>query len=103
MPYGMLVLDDGTEVPFEVEGPYIGPVSDEGLIMDLRHRFDSVIKIVMQTAEKFNEGLKDTAVSARPSRFKIKFGLKLTADAGVVFAKSGTEGSFEITLQWGEA
>ena len=36
----------------------------------------------------------------KPDEIEIKFGVKLTAEAGVVFAKAATEGNFEITLIW---
>jgi Trypsin-co-occurring domain 1 len=37
---------------------------------------------------------------ARPKEFELSFGVKLNAEAGVVFSKMGSEGSFQITLRW---
>jgi hypothetical protein len=101
MPYGTIVMENGQEVLFELEGPYRGPVSDEGIVRGLQERFDRVMALVQETAQSTRSTLASMAEDAKPSEYEIKFGLKLTADAGVVFAKAGTEGTFEVTLRWG--
>lgn len=35
-----------------------------------------------------------------PDEINIKIGLKFTAEAGVIFAKSSTEGNLEISITW---
>jgi len=101
MPYGTIVMKDGNEIMFEIdEGQYIGPVSEDGVVRDLRARFDSVMALVQETAHSAYTGLADMAEDVKPGEYELKFGLKLTADAGVVFAKVGSEGTFEMTLRW---
>src|SRR3712207_2295993 len=101
MPYGTIVMEDGHEVLFEIEeGQYIGPVSQEGVVQGLRERFDKVMDLVQETAHSTRTALANMADDAKPSEYELKFGLKLTADAGVVFAKVGSEGTFEMTLRW---
>src|SRR3712207_4905916 len=103
MPYGKLVMQTGEEVLFEFEGPYVGPVSDEGVLVGLQERFDKVMELVQQTARSTHSALQDMPKPSMPDQYEVKFGLKLTAEAGVVFAKMGSEGTFEITLRWGAA
>ena len=69
-------------------------------------------KVVEQTAEQIESAVNKTTQIAegaaqkiskmdyKPDEFQIKFGIKLTAEAGVVFAKAATEGNFEIVLTW---
>jgi hypothetical protein len=35
-----------------------------------------------------------------PDTVKIEFGVKLTAEAGVVIAKAATEANFKLSLEW---
>ena len=51
---------------------------------------DEVKPVAFTIAEKFHDLTADG--------IEIKFGLKLTADAGMVFAKVGSEVTFEVTL-----
>jgi hypothetical protein len=101
MPYGTIVMDSGDKVLFEVEGPYVGPVSDEGVLLKLEQRFDHIMDVVQQTAQSAHSTLEKIPKPSRPTEYEVKFGLKITADAGAVFAKVGTEGTFEMTLRWG--
>jgi hypothetical protein len=101
MPYGKIVMETGEEVLFEFEGPVVGPVSDEGVLVGLQERFDKVMEMVRQTAQSTHSALENMPKPSMPDQYELKFGLKLTAEAGVVFAKMGSEGTFEITLRWG--
>jgi hypothetical protein len=47
--------------------------------------------------------LRDTLLAAKPSEMEVTFGLKLTAQAGVVIAKTVGECNFAITLRWPQA
>ena len=47
--------------------------------------------------------LRDTLLAAKPSEMEVTFGLKLTAQAGVVIAKTAGECNFAITLRWPQA
>ena len=44
-----------------------------------------------ETAEGAFTGINNIAGEARPDEITLRFAIKLTADAGVVFAKAGTE------------
>lgn len=79
---------------------------------DGRTRVGGGSKIVEKTKEEMEEMINATSGFAqdaaknisrmdyKPDEIQIKFGVKLTAEAGVVFAKAATEGNFEFTLTW---
>jgi hypothetical protein len=35
-----------------------------------------------------------------PDKVQLEFGVKLTAEAGVVIAKAATEANFKLSLEW---
>jgi hypothetical protein len=99
LPYGKIIMDSGREVLFEIEGPITGPVSN-GVASCLRKRFGEIMEVIKETAESAYSGLERIEIRARPDEYEIKFGLKLNAGADAIFAKAGSEGSFEVTLRW---
>lgn len=48
--------------------------------------------------EKMVPRLRDIAHA--PQDIEMRFGLKITAETGIVFAKGAAEGVFEVTLRW---
>jgi hypothetical protein len=85
---------------FEIEGPSIGPVSSKGIVADLHKSFDEVMQLVNETAQSVHEGFRRIPNNARPNESEVCFGIKFNTDFGVVFAKIGAEGTFQITLRW---
>lgn len=55
---------------------------------------DKVVPLATTALEKLKE--------ASPKGVEIKFGLKLSADAGVILSTVGAEVNFEVTMKWGE-
>jgi hypothetical protein len=100
MPYGKIIMDNGAEILFQVEGPYVGQVSDEGIIHSLQTKFSTVLDIIKETAINSYTGLQKIPEHAKPQEFEILFGVTITAEAGAVFAKMGSGGTFEVTLRW---
>lgn len=100
MSYGKIKMADGSNVLFEIDEQYVGEVSDDGIVQGLQQKFSSVFNLAKTTAENaYGEFLK-IEEKTRPDAFEVSFGIKLTGEAGVVFAKAGTEGTFQITLKW---
>ena len=95
-----VVMDDGSEALFQIDGPFVGQVSDEGLVQDLQYRFTSVLNLVKKTAESSYTALSQIEASAKPDEFEFSFGVKLTGEAGIAFAKAGAEGTFQVKLTW---
>ena len=102
MSYGTLDMGDGTQVLLEVETPERRNVrlSERGVIQDLNEQFAKVMDIARSTAISAHGGYCSIPDVARPKEFELSFGIKLNAEAGVVFAKTGSEGSFQLTLRW---
>lgn len=100
MSYGKIKMNSGAEVLFEVSEPVTGPVSKNGVATKLQKNFADIMEVVKETAESAHEGLQKIEKAAKPNEYEITFGLKLSANAGVIFAQAGSEGSFQITLKW---
>jgi hypothetical protein len=100
MPYAKIVMDSGTEFLYELDGPIVGRVSDEGVIQGLQETFGRIMGLVKETAQSAWNGLQNIQESSRPNELGVSFGVKVTAQAGVVFASAGTEGAFTVTMKW---
>jgi hypothetical protein len=61
---------------------------------EMENMIDVTSGFAQEAAEKISK------MVYKPDEIQIKFGVKLTAEAGVVFAKAATEGNFEFTLTW---
>lgn len=99
-------LEDGTQFLVEVDEPEGAAVErvaiDTGkMVLQAKKSFEDAIEIVKPVASvlisKMKEGLTTPA-----SEVEIKFGLKLTAEAGAIIASVGGDVNFEITLKWKE-
>lgn len=102
-------LKNGTDVFFEVPTPTgkkaIQPVGTgigdkiyqvaDGAAGTFEQALEKVKPIAETVMEKLVGGLTTPA-----DEVEVKFGLNLTADAGVVFSSVGGEVSFEVTLKW---
>ena len=99
--YGKIKMKSGNDILFETkELVEEGRVSSGGIVTRLQGNFEDIIKVIKETAESAHDGLQNIENAAKPNEYEISFGLKLNANAGVVFAQAGSEGSFQITLKW---
>lgn len=98
--YGKIKMQSGHEILFEVSEPEEGHVSAEGIVTGLQKNFEDIMNAVKETAESTYEGLQKIEKAVKPNEYEISFGLKLSANAGVIFAQTGGEGSFQVTLKW---
>ena len=95
-------LEDGTTFIVEVDEP-----EDTGIQRISRHRRD-----IFQATESLGQALeqmkpvaceiveKFSSLATPADEVEVKFGLKLTADLGAIFAAVGSEVNYEITLRW---
>lgn len=99
-------LKDGTKFLVEVEEPSGAAVEraaiDSGeMVLQAKQTFEEAIDTVKPVASvlvnKFKQGLTTPA-----DEVEIKFGLKLNAAAGAIFASVGGDVNFEVTLKWKE-
>lgn len=98
-------LEDGTNFLVEVEYPKEGGLESVaapfGIGQIKKAKGSSLEKMLDQVrpiASTIAENLKGLTTPA--DEVAVKFGLKLTADTGVVFASLGSEVTYEICLQW---
>lgn len=99
-------LEDGTtEVYFEVPKPRSGSaiqnvgVNIGGTVYKATESFEKAIDKIQPVANAVMSRLK-SGLTTPANEIEVKFGLNLTADAGVVFSSVGGEVSFEVTLKW---
>lgn len=61
-------------------------------------QMDEAINVAQQVAGRAAQQL--STMDNRPDEVQLKLGLKFTVEAGVLIAKTATEGNLEITLTW---
>jgi hypothetical protein len=101
-------LEDGTAFFVEVDQP---PVTRGGGVrrvaaprinrtvyeasQTLEEALDQVKPVISKVAERLKSGLTTPA-----NEVEVTFGLKLSAEAGVIFSSVGGEVTFEVKLKW---
>ena len=90
---------DAVLVEVEADEPEISPVSRTGDVIDsAATSFDGALVHVRKAASTALALFRDMEV--RPDGVQVEFGVKLTAQAGAVIAKTGMDGHLKITLAW---
>jgi hypothetical protein len=73
-------------------------VRADGVVADAKEKFDEALQTVNAAAESalgvFRSG------SANPENIEIEFGIKLSAQAGAVIARTAVEGHLLVRLSW---
>ncbi|GCB46581.1 CU044_2847 family protein [Streptomyces sp. NL15-2K] len=98
---------DGTVLRVEVDGP---PAPyDGGAYEPVRRRREggtaAVADSLRQAVDRVRPAAQDVLNSLRampeaPDRVALEFGVKLSADAGVVLARASSEAHFKVLLEW---
>lgn len=96
-------LEDGTTFLVEVDEPESSAIQRVALpsgqlVVKAQESFEKALEQVKPVASTIISKLHNLNTPA--SEVEVKFGLKLTADAGAVFTSVGGEVSYEITLKW---
>lgn len=68
------------------------------LVESLGETFQASLARLRPLADALREQFD--ALTERPDEVGVEFGLKVTADAGVVIAHTSGEANFKVTLQW---
>ena len=99
-------LEDGTTFLVEVPKPINEDAVEEVSILDepvlkakqtFEEALDKVVPVASAAMERLKSGLTTPA-----DGIEVKFGLNLSADAGMIFSSVGSEVSLEVTLKWGK-
>jgi Trypsin-co-occurring domain 1 len=96
-------LEDGTKFLVEVEEPESSVIQRVALptgqiVAKANQSFEQSLETVKPVAASIVNKLKELSAD----EVEVKFGLKLTADAGAVFTTIGGEVNYEITLKWNQ-
>ena len=99
-------LEDGTTFLVEVDEPESAAVERAATpsgqtVLKAQQTFEAALEQVKPVASVILAKLKQLDTPA--SEVEVKFGIKLTVDAGAIFASVGSEVNYEITLKWKEA
>jgi hypothetical protein len=96
-------LADGTTFLVEVDEPENKAIQRVALpsgkqVLKAQQTFEEALEQIKPVASAIISKLRDLNQPA--DEVEVKFGLKLTADAGTIFASVGGEVTYEITLKW---
>jgi hypothetical protein len=72
---------------------------DESGVIEASARLQDAVAQVKPAIASVLSSLRDLA----PAEHGIEFGIKLTAEAGVVIAKTAVEGHFVVTMKWSKS
>lgn len=89
---GTVVIESSEDVPGA------GPVSQQDIIEDTGKRLETALEQVGLILQPLREQLKKQLNDAE--QVTVEFGLKVTAGAGLIVAKSELEGNFKIGVVW---
>ena len=96
-------LQGGTTFLVEVDEPEGSAIQRVALpsgkqVLKVQQTFEEALENIKPVASTIISKLRDLDQPA--DEVEVKFGIKLTADAGAIFASVGGEVSYEITLKW---
>jgi hypothetical protein len=100
------LLEDGTKFLVEVEEPE-GVVVERvavntgQMVLQAKRTFEEAIDMVTPVASVLVSKLKQ-GMTHPANEVEVKFGLKLTAEAGAIFTSISGDVNFEVTLKWKE-
>ena len=100
-------LADGTPFLVEIDEPessaieQVAAVETDRMVyqakQNLEQALDKVKPVASSVLSKLRSGLTTPA-----DEISVSFGLKLSADAGVIFSSVGGEVTFQVTLKWSQ-
>lgn len=94
-------LENGSKFLVEVEEPEntaVGRVAlpSGRMIAEAQQTFEDAIDKIKPVISSLSAKLKDLS----PEEMQVKFGVKLSAEAGAILTSVGGEVNFEITVKW---
>lgn len=97
-------LDNGSSFIAEVDTPVQtaqtmrGGSPNERLMEAVNNTFEDAVDSVKHAAEAIMDRL--CALSRPPDDLTLELGIKLSAEAGAIIAKTSTEANVKITISW---
>ncbi|MDV3348741.1 CU044_2847 family protein [Leptothoe sp. LEGE 181152] len=99
------MLEDGTSFLVEIEEPKssvierVALLETEAMVYKAKKNLEEALDVVKPVASTLISKLK-SGMPTPINEVQVTFGLKLSAEAGVVFSSVGGEVTFEVTLKW---
>lgn len=101
-------LEDGTTFLIEVDEPegaaverVAANINPQKMVLQAKQTFEEAIETVKPVASTLITRLRK-GLTTPADEVEVKFGLKLTAEAGAIFTSISGDVNFEITLKWKE-
>lgn len=103
MPVQEVQLDDGITIYVEIPQS----AAKHGMQLASRNRgqkegmaapIRTTLEVVKSTVNSFLSRLRQ--VDATPDEIEMTFGVTFSTEAGVVFARAGTDAAFEVKVTW---
>ncbi|MGW2559297.1 CU044_2847 family protein [Streptomyces sp. NPDC001514] len=101
---GEMRLSDGTAVRVEVEGQQetgidrVGRGSASEVVRGSAQTLQEALAHIRPAVDAVADSVRGLA--SRPDSVSVEFGIKLSAEAGVVVAKAASEANFAVRLEW---
>ena len=97
-------VEDEDEILFVEFAPVAGvrsvSLSPSDALAKSQEAIEDALKKMRGMAKKTARAIKEIPVTEKPNTISISFGLKLTAEGGVVLAKAGVEAGINVTMAW---
>jgi Trypsin-co-occurring domain 1 len=98
-------LEDGSSVLIETEGIPARPVTRGGrateMISKADETFEHALGRIVPTSAAMIQRFRGMAT--QPDEIEIEFGVKISAEAGAIIAKTSGEANFRIAVRWKRA
>jgi hypothetical protein len=98
----VMTIDGGSPVLVQVADDVgaatgIEPASIDDVVQNAVAGFDAAIDAISGSASRIVTKLRGVE---RPVEVTLVFGIKITAEAGAIIAKTGGEANFSVTMKW---
>lgn len=99
------ILEDGSSFLAEIDEPddsaiqRVAAVETGELVYQAKKNLEESLEQIKPVASTIISKLR-SGLTSPADHIEVKFGLKLSAEAGIIFSTVGGEVTFEITLKW---
>lgn len=95
--YGLILVEVDDEN--SAESHDFSNAEDKAIIKS-KTKFETSLNVLQSVSQAVITKLNETADILKPDEIEVKVGLKFTAEAGAIIAKSGIEGNIEVVIKW---
>ena len=92
----LIEVEEASNVLNDDEG--LAAISGNKIIVKAQQSFSEALEKIKPTASAIINKIRE--LHEPPDEVEVKFGIKMTAEAGAIVAAATVEGNYEITLKW---